>query len=287
MTPRSTPRTSEPSKGGSHRTFASRPRPPGEQAPPHRRPARNPTRRLPDQRKPSRRHPAHASAQRDTPHPRASRTATSPTPPTLRRPRLRLRQVPAPHPGPRDHPQDRPPRHTSRLRPGQDPLGRRAHLRLAPPVQTTPHPLRDTSRPPPRASPTRLQHHLLTATPNLILKRSVRPTSPASRTPSVEALGHRAALLLLAGDLLREGVTVDVRVDGVEDQALEFFSSSAATDPCSAAGPRTRDRPLRPAIADKEVSFSEGGLPTASDLHKCKITGFGGSHSRSHLRSPA
>ncbi len=78
-------------KGGSHRTFAGRPRPPGEQAPPHRRPARNPTRQLADQRKPSRRHAADASARRDAPHPRASGKATTPAPPTLRRRILVLR----------------------------------------------------------------------------------------------------------------------------------------------------------------------------------------------------
>ncbi|MEU9064034.1 hypothetical protein AB0D13_35600 [Streptomyces sp. NPDC048430] len=43
--------------------------------------------------------------------------------------------------------------------------------------------------------------------------------SPAGRAPSVEEIGQRAALLFLAGDLIREDAAVDVRVDGGEDQA--------------------------------------------------------------------
>lgn len=66
-----------------------------------------------------------------------------------------------------------------------------------------------------------------------------------------------------------------------------FTSHTGTRTPEAPLAPRTRDRPLRPAIADKEVSFSEGGLPTCSELQECKITRFGGSHSRSHLRSPA
>lgn len=69
-------------QGGAHWTFAGRPCPPGQQAPPHRRPAWNPTRSLSDRRKPSRRHPAHAAAGRHPTHPRVTRPATQPPPAT-------------------------------------------------------------------------------------------------------------------------------------------------------------------------------------------------------------
>jgi hypothetical protein len=115
-------------KGGSHRTFAGRPCPPGQQAPPHRRPAWNPTRCLSDRRKPSRRHPAHAAAGRHPTHPRVTGPDTQPAPAAVRRPRLRLRQVPPPRPGSGDHTEDRPPRHPARFRAGQDQMGRRADL---------------------------------------------------------------------------------------------------------------------------------------------------------------
>jgi len=189
-TPRSTARTSGLSKGGSHRTFAGRPGPARQQAPPDRRPARDSARRLSDRRKPSRRHPAHAAVGRHTPRSRAERPATPPAPAVVRRSRVRLRQVPASRPRTWDHPQDRPPQHPARLGTGQDTLGRRADLRLAPPVQAPAHPLRDSSRPSPRTTPTRLQHHLLETTPDLILKRSVRGVSGLCRS-SVNHLGIR------------------------------------------------------------------------------------------------
>lgn len=182
------PRTSGPSKGGSHRTFAGRPSAAGQQAPPHRRPERNSPRCLSDQRKPSRRHSPHAPAGRDSPHSRCARATASPAGPAVRRPRLRLRQVPPSRPSSRHHTQDRPPWGPAWFRPGQDSMGCRADLCLAPPVQTAPHPLRDTRRPPPGATPTRLQHHLLETTQNLILKRSVRRTTPQS-TSAGSAVG--------------------------------------------------------------------------------------------------
>ncbi len=52
-------------KGGSHRTFAGRPRTARQQAPPDRRPARNTPRRVADRRKQARRHPADTAAGRD------------------------------------------------------------------------------------------------------------------------------------------------------------------------------------------------------------------------------
>ena len=78
-TPRSTARTSGPSKGGSHRTFAGRPGPARQQAPPDRRPARNSARRLSDQRKPPRSHSAHALAGRDAPDSWPARPTAAPT----------------------------------------------------------------------------------------------------------------------------------------------------------------------------------------------------------------
>ncbi|MFE4982301.1 MULTISPECIES: transposase [unclassified Streptomyces] len=53
------------------------------------------------------------------PHPRVARAAEAPAGPAVRRPRLRLRQVPPPSPDPRHHTEDRSQGHTSRLRPGQ------------------------------------------------------------------------------------------------------------------------------------------------------------------------
>lgn len=191
---RSTARTSGRSKGGSHRAFAGRPGSARQQAPRDSRQAWHSAGRLADQRESSRCHSAGAPAGRDAPHPRGSRSATSPTRPAVRRPRLRLRlrQVPSASPGPRHHTEVRPERHRARLRTGQDPLGRRADLRLAPPVQATPDPLRDTRRPPPRTAPTRLQHHLLETTSNLILKRSVS-------SQDLRAWGDIAANLALSG----------------------------------------------------------------------------------------
>ncbi len=162
-----------PQRRSSHRTISSRPGPPRQQAPRHRRPARHTARCVTDRRQPTRCHPAHAARRCHPPHSWTARTAAPSPAMPVRRPRLRLRQVPATPPAPRDSSENRPPWCPPRLRLGQNPLGCRAHLRLAPPVQEAPHPLRDTRRLPPRPATTRLQHHLLEATPNLILKRSV------------------------------------------------------------------------------------------------------------------
>jgi transposase len=90
-------------KRGTHRTFAGRPCPAGQQAPPDHRPARDTVGCLADKRKPSRRHADDAVAGRDTPHPRNSRTAASAASPAVRRPRLRLQQVPTPPASARHH----------------------------------------------------------------------------------------------------------------------------------------------------------------------------------------
>lgn len=92
----STARTSGPSKGSSHRTFAGRPRPLRQRAPLDHRPRRNTSRSVRDQRRPSRRHPVHAPAGHDPSHPRPGGPTPPPATPAVRRPWLRLRQVPTP-----------------------------------------------------------------------------------------------------------------------------------------------------------------------------------------------
>jgi hypothetical protein len=65
-----------------------------------------------------------------------------------RRPRLRLPEPPPRAPPARHQSRDRTPQHRARLRAGPLPLGRRAHLRLAAPIQTTARPLGPTRRHP-------------------------------------------------------------------------------------------------------------------------------------------
>src|SRR5205814_4303208 len=85
-----------------------------------------------------------------------------------------LRQVPARAAPARDQTRDRPSPVRARLRPGPLPLGRRADLRVAAPVQTAARPL----RPPPRharcVAADRLLPRLLQTTPELILRRALR-----------------------------------------------------------------------------------------------------------------
>ncbi|MDQ0946508.1 hypothetical protein QFZ24_000431 [Streptomyces phaeochromogenes] len=64
------------------------------------------------------------------------------TPASVRRPGLRLRQVPPPAVEVRHQTRDCPPRRRPRFRAGQGVLGGRADPRLAAPGQTAPHPLR-------------------------------------------------------------------------------------------------------------------------------------------------
>ncbi|RDL06816.1 putative transposase of IS4/5 family DUF4096 [Streptomyces sp. HB202] len=117
--------------------------PPRKQTPHRRRPEGHTSRSVTHRWQPTRCHSAHPAHRCHPTHSWTTRTAT-PSPATaVRRPRLRLRQVPETSPAPRHSAQNRPPRCPSRLRLGQDPLGCRAHLRLAPPVQETPDPLRD------------------------------------------------------------------------------------------------------------------------------------------------
>ncbi len=97
--------------------------------------------------------------------PGQARTSTQQAPALVRRPGLRLRQVPPPAVETRHQTLDRPTRRRPRLRTGQGPLGRRARLRLAAPVPTAPHPLRTTRRFPPGPARSALQPHTPASAP--------------------------------------------------------------------------------------------------------------------------
>ena len=104
-----------------------------------------------------------------------------------RRPRLRLRRPPPRAPPPRHHTRDRPPQTRTRLRPRPLPLGRRAHLRLATPLQTAARPLRTPPRHPPRVPRTRLLPRLLPPTQQLIVKGVLRfPAGLCRAEPSAQ-----------------------------------------------------------------------------------------------------
>src|SRR5207253_9978118 len=125
-------------------------------------------------RQPQRRHPADparracaAGARQGRPPPPAPRARD-------RRPRLRPRQVPARAPPPPDRARDRPPPDRTRLRPRSRPLGRRAHLRLAAPLQAATRPLRPPPPDPRRLPRTRLLPRLLQEAPALIVIRVLR-----------------------------------------------------------------------------------------------------------------
>src|SRR5207244_13050570 len=102
--------------------------------------------------------------------------------PRHRRPRLRPRQVSARAPPTTNHARDRPPPDRARLRPRSRSLGRRAHLRLAAPLQAATHPLRPPPRDPRSVPRPRLLPRLLQETPALIVIRVLRP-QPTSITP--------------------------------------------------------------------------------------------------------
>lgn len=99
-----------PQRGGSHRPVAGRPSPHRKQAPCDRRPTRNPSGGVSDRRKPSRHHTVDTARRRDPVNSRSPWAAAEPAPQVVRRPRLRLRQVPQPPPQERDHTDDRPAR---------------------------------------------------------------------------------------------------------------------------------------------------------------------------------
>lgn len=91
---------------------------------------------------------------------------------SVRRPRLRLRQVPPPAVKARHQTDDRPTRRRPRLRAGQSALGSGARLRLAAPVQTAPHSLRTTRRCPFGPAPAGLRSHLPSTPPQAVLRQS-------------------------------------------------------------------------------------------------------------------
>lgn len=138
-------------KEGPTPDLPGRPGKAGQQEPADRRPPRNPARRHDDRRQSTRRHTV-LPLPDATPPIRGLRGCPRTRPrrlfadcsPTVRRPRLRLRQVPPPTVEARCQAGHRTSRRRPRLKPGQDPLGGRADLRLAPPVQAPAYPLRDT-----------------------------------------------------------------------------------------------------------------------------------------------
>ncbi len=139
-----TARMSEPSKGGSRRPLARRPRPSRLQAPPDRRPSRNPARRHAHRRQPPRCHPTAAASGCRPADPGPARTPSRQAPVPVRRPRPRLRQVPPPTVEARHQAADRPTRRHPRVRAGEGALDGRARFRLVAPVPATPDPLRPT-----------------------------------------------------------------------------------------------------------------------------------------------
>src|SRR6266508_1365386 len=141
------------------------------QAAPSRRRHRDPARLDAHRRQPQRRHPTRPARRTRPACARQGRPTAQAARPCHRRPRLRPRQVPARATPARDRLRDRPPPDRTRLWPRACPLGRRAHLRLAAPLQATARPL----RPPPRDARgiprPRLLPHLLQEAAAVILRR--------------------------------------------------------------------------------------------------------------------
>lgn len=181
----------------------------------------------------------------------------------VRRPRLRLRQVP-PHPaGSGHHTEDRPSRCPARLGAGQDTLGRGADLRLAPPVQTAADPLRDTRRSPPRPASTRLQHHLLATPPSLILKRSVNPHPRSRKEPGVWArspIATQPVSVMHKRSSLPHQVAPDAPGGGgMESQTLHRQSRDASRDRAGRDG-SGRDLIVLRGSADLGLTSGGSGL---------------------------
>jgi transposase len=128
-------------KGGSRRAFARRPWAAWIQTSRDRGSPGDTARGLADRRKPSRRHTGHSTARRDPSHRRTAEPPAEPAQADIRRSGLRLRQVPPPAVEARHQATHRQARCRPWLRPGEDPVGGRAYLCLAPPVQTPTHPL--------------------------------------------------------------------------------------------------------------------------------------------------
>lgn len=122
------------------------------QAPCDRRPARHTAGRLGDRGKSARRHAADPVTGRDPTYEGIARSSPQSAQTAVRRPRLRLRQVPPLVVGARDQARHRQTRGRTRLGPWAHQVASRAHIRLAPSVQTAADPLRAPCRSPPRAA---------------------------------------------------------------------------------------------------------------------------------------
>ncbi len=105
-----------------------------------------------------------------------------------RRPRLRPRQVPPPCLAARHQTRDRTSPDRARLRPRPPPLGRRAHLRLAPQPPPTARPHRPPPRHPRRLPRPRLLPNLLAATRDVIELEVT--TCPGERAAGDDKIGQ-------------------------------------------------------------------------------------------------
>src|SRR5690606_13121855 len=136
--------------------------------------------RVADRRQPPRRHRTAPADPQDPAGTRPPRSAPPPPRPTVRRPRLRPRQVPPGRAG-QGHPTvHRPPWPAPRLRTRCVPVGGRAHDRLVPRHATATHPV-GTPRRHPRSLPRsgHLHHHVPTRRTTLLGTLSrVRPALP-------------------------------------------------------------------------------------------------------------
>jgi len=126
------------------------------QAPPPGRRDRDPARVGAHGRQPSRQHAADPARRPRSAGARHGRPAAPKARPRHRRPRLRLPKSSPRAPSARHQSRDRPTPNRARLRPRPLPLGCRAHLRLAAPIQAAARPLR-----PPRRHPRSLPRHRL------------------------------------------------------------------------------------------------------------------------------
>ena len=137
------PATCRRKKGRENGSQSGRPGPSRQQAPPARRRGWCPARLDAHRRQPQRRHLTARVARPGAARARPDRSRTTQTADADRRPRLRLRQVPAARLAARHQADHRPPPDRARLPPRPPPLGRRTKLRLA----AKPPPTRDPHRP--------------------------------------------------------------------------------------------------------------------------------------------
>ncbi len=144
------------------------------QAPPLGQRDRDPARLDAHGWQPPRRHPTDPARRPCPAGPWSSRPSAAPTRPGQRRPRLRLSRPSPPTPPAWNQARDRAPQDRARRRPGPLPLGRRAHLRLAQPDETTARPPRTPRRDPRSIPRDRLLPDLLPTPIHFILKRRLR-----------------------------------------------------------------------------------------------------------------